>query len=324
LADHFREPNVESSMSLESATRTRIEQLIASNDVFLFMKGNRDAPQCGFSATVCGILDGLVEDYTTHDVLSDPDVREGIKEFSSWPTIPQLYVRGEFLGGCDIIQEMAGAGELATALGVQAPQLDRPPQITVTERAVQSLREASQGMPEESRLHLGIDARFQNKLFFAPPSDGTIGVEAGGITVYVDGFSAARADGATIDVIDTDQGPGFRIDNPNAPSAEVRQLTVQELKARMDSGAAGLIFDVRTPEERARASLPGTQLLNPDEAERIAALPKDTPLTFHCHHGGRSQAAAEHFAGLGFSEVYNLAGGIEAWSQEIDPEVPRY
>ena len=103
-------------MSLEPATQQRIEQLISSNDVVLFMKGNRNAPQCGFSATVCGILDGLLPEYATLDVLSDPEVREGIKEYSKWPTVPQLYVRGEFVGGCDIVREMHETGELKKLL----------------------------------------------------------------------------------------------------------------------------------------------------------------------------------------------------------------
>jgi monothiol glutaredoxin len=107
-------------MSLDPATRARIESLIASNDVVLFMKGSRSAPQCGFSATVVQILDSLVPDYETVDVLSDWSLREGIKEYSSWPTIPQLYVRGEFLGGCDIVREMYASGELSDKLGAPA------------------------------------------------------------------------------------------------------------------------------------------------------------------------------------------------------------
>ena len=104
-------------MSLDSATRQRIDEMIASNDVVLFMKGNREAPQCGFSSTVVGILNGLVADYATADVLADPAVREGIKEYSEWPTVPQLYVRGEFIGGCDIVREMYSNGELAKVVG---------------------------------------------------------------------------------------------------------------------------------------------------------------------------------------------------------------
>ena len=80
------------------------------------MKGDRHAPQCGFSATVIQILEELVPEYATVDVLSDPEIRNGIKEFSNWPTIPQLYVSGEFLGGCDIVREMYTNGELRDAL----------------------------------------------------------------------------------------------------------------------------------------------------------------------------------------------------------------
>ncbi|MBW2316352.1 MAG: Grx4 family monothiol glutaredoxin [Deltaproteobacteria bacterium] len=107
-------------MQLDQDTKTRIEGIVASDDVVLFMKGNRQAPQCGFSATVIQILDHLIPQYTTVDVLQDPEVRDGIKAFSQWPTIPQLYVKGEFVGGCDIIREMFQAGELQQTLGVQA------------------------------------------------------------------------------------------------------------------------------------------------------------------------------------------------------------
>jgi len=103
-------------VTLDDATRQRIEELIASDRVVLFMKGDRNVPQCGFSATVVQILDQLVPEYTTVNVLADPRVREGIKEFSSWPTIPQLYVGGEFLGGCDIVREMYSSGELEKLL----------------------------------------------------------------------------------------------------------------------------------------------------------------------------------------------------------------
>ena len=103
-------------MSLDDGTRTKLESIIGSDRVVLFMKGDRSVPQCGFSATVVQILDTMVPDYTTVDVLSAPDVRDGIKEFSSWPTIPQLYVGGEFIGGCDIIREMYQAGELQQKL----------------------------------------------------------------------------------------------------------------------------------------------------------------------------------------------------------------
>jgi monothiol glutaredoxin len=103
-------------MSLSEATRSKLASLIASDRVVLFMKGNRAAPQCGFSARVVQILDSLLPEYTTVDVLRAPDVREGIKEYSSWPTIPQLYLDGEFLGGCDIVTELYTTGELKQKL----------------------------------------------------------------------------------------------------------------------------------------------------------------------------------------------------------------
>lgn len=97
---------------MTQTTRQRIEDLIASGDVVLFMKGSRLFPQCGFSATVSQILASLLPEYETVDVLADPEIRSGIKEFSDWPTIPQLYIRGKFVGGCDIVRELHASGEL--------------------------------------------------------------------------------------------------------------------------------------------------------------------------------------------------------------------
>ena len=89
-----------------------IDQEVKSNDVVLFMKGSPGFPQCGFSGQVVQILDYLGVDYKGINVLADDDLRQGIKDYSSWPTIPQLYVKGEFVGGCDIVREMFQAGEL--------------------------------------------------------------------------------------------------------------------------------------------------------------------------------------------------------------------
>ena len=99
-----------------NSTADRIKNVIASSDVVLFMKGVPAAPQCGFSAAVVQILSSLAVPFRSVDVLSDPQVREGIKVFSNWPTIPLLYVKGEFLGGADIVREMFKAGELTALL----------------------------------------------------------------------------------------------------------------------------------------------------------------------------------------------------------------
>jgi monothiol glutaredoxin len=93
-----------------------IRGAIAGHDVVLFMKGNADRPMCGFSKMVVQILDHLGVDYFDVDVLADENIRAGVKEFSNWPTIPQLYVKGEFIGGCDIVREMFQTGELKTLL----------------------------------------------------------------------------------------------------------------------------------------------------------------------------------------------------------------
>jgi monothiol glutaredoxin len=97
---------------MDITTHDRIRQQVSDNPVVLFMKGTPVFPQCGFSATVVQILSHLGVKFKGVDVLADSSVREGIKEFSSWPTIPQLYVKGEFVGGCDIIREMFETGEL--------------------------------------------------------------------------------------------------------------------------------------------------------------------------------------------------------------------
>jgi monothiol glutaredoxin len=97
-------------------TTTRLDEIVRSNDVVLFMKGTALFPQCGFSSRAIAILDHLGVGYETVDVLQDPEIRQGIKAYSDWPTIPQLYVKGEFVGGSDIMMEMFEAGELQQLL----------------------------------------------------------------------------------------------------------------------------------------------------------------------------------------------------------------
>jgi len=97
-------------------TTTRIGEIVNSNDVVLFMKGTALFPQCGFSSRAVAILDHLGVQFETVDVLQDPEIRQGIKAYSDWPTVPQLYVKGEFLGGSDIMAEMFEAGELQQLL----------------------------------------------------------------------------------------------------------------------------------------------------------------------------------------------------------------
>jgi monothiol glutaredoxin len=100
--------------------KERIDALVKSNDVVLFMKGSTLFPQCGFSSRAVAILDHLGVPFETVDVLADPEIRTGIKEFSDWPTVPQLYVKGEFVGGSDIMMEMFESGELQQLIAANA------------------------------------------------------------------------------------------------------------------------------------------------------------------------------------------------------------
>ncbi len=101
---------------MTDATTARIEREISENPVMLYMKGNANFPQCGFSARVVQILSHMGVKFSTANVLEDPALRDGIKAFSNWPTVPQLYVKGEFVGGCDIVTEMFQSGELETLM----------------------------------------------------------------------------------------------------------------------------------------------------------------------------------------------------------------
>lgn len=97
-------------------TKNKIEEMIKSGEVVVFMKGNPDFPQCGFSANVVGLLDHLNVKYTSYDVLQDDLLRQGIKDYSDWPTIPQVYIKNEFIGGCDILNELVTSGEFEEIL----------------------------------------------------------------------------------------------------------------------------------------------------------------------------------------------------------------
>jgi monothiol glutaredoxin len=307
-------------MSLDPAVRSRIESLLAANPVVLFMKGNPRAPQCGFSSKAISALDATGVAYMHVDVLSDGEIREGIKAYGDWPTIPQLYIAGELVGGSDIILQMASSGELHTALGVPAP--DRtPPDIEITAAAADMLGKAIANAGEGFALQIQIDNGYNASLQLAPHDEGAIASESSGIRAQFDLPSAQRARGLRIDWADDERGKGLVIDNPNAPP-KVRAIAPAEAAQRVNAGGL-VIVDVRPADERAKAALAIPFANFDDGMEDIEASDKATPLAFLCHSGGRSGQAAEHFRALGFTEVYNISGGIEAWSM-FDPAIPRY
>lgn len=305
---------------MDPQTRERIQRVIDENEVVLFMKGTPEAPRCGFSATVVQILGSVGASFASVDVLSDPAVRDGIKEFSDWPTIPQLYVKKEFVGGADIVKELYGSGELEEKLGKDAGEV-QVPKITVTSRAAEALKGAVESGDEGIRFEIG--PQFQYGLSVGPQQARDVVVESAGVTLLLDRASAKRAEGTTIDYVTTPEGEAFKIQNPNEPP-KVKQLAPRELAELLKSDKKPALYDVRTPAERAKALIEGAKLLDRAAQDEILALPKDTPIVFHCHHGSRSQQAAEHFLGQGFTNVSNLSGGIDAWSVEVDPKVPQY
>ncbi len=304
---------------ITDAVRSRISGLVAQTPVVLFMKGTRRQPQCGFSAQVVQILDELVPEYETVDVLSSAELRDGIKEFSQWPTIPQLFVNGEFVGGCDIVRALHESGELSQLLSKPGAPAALP-KITISDAALKAFQGALVDAEGEV-LHLKIDAAFQNDLYFAVREPNTLELSVSGLTLFLDAGSARRADGMSIDFVDGESA-GFKIENPNQP-ATVKQLSPPELKAMLDRGAITL-FDVRPDHERALANIPVARSLDEAGQEYLFALDRNAPIAFICHHGMRSQNAAQQVLGEGFRNVYNLRGGIHAWSETVDPSVPRY
>jgi monothiol glutaredoxin len=313
-------PHDPSSSPLDPALRERIRRLLDGNRVVLFMKGDPAAPQCGFSARAVGALDGLGADYAHVDVLADPDIRDGIKAYGDWPTIPQLYIEGQLVGGADIIEQMAHTGELNVALGLPPP--DRtPPAIQISPAAFEMLHESLRDAGSGYTLKIDIDPRFNTRLQLAPVDAQAIATEIDGIRVQFDLASARRAEGLSIDWVDDERGRGLVIDNPNAPAA-VRTLSPLEAAGKLAAGAVTVV-DVRPPQERAFAQLKAAFATFDAGTEALEALPKDTPLAFLCHHGNRSAQAAENFRQAGFTEVYNIVGGIDAWAQ-MDPSIPRY
>ena len=122
-------------MTQMTDAKTRIDYTVKANDVVLYMKGTKGMPQCGFSSRVAGVLNYMGIDYADVNVLADDEIRQGIKDYSDWPTIPQLYVKGEFVGGCDIITEMTLSGELDQLFDQKGIAYDRD--------AAEKIREAN-------------------------------------------------------------------------------------------------------------------------------------------------------------------------------------
>ncbi len=305
-----------------SAVHRQISGILASHPVVLFMKGTPEQPRCGFSAKSADVLNNLVPGFKGVDVLTDDEIRQGIKTYGNWPTIPQLYINGELVGGSDIIMQLHNTGELHQLLGVAAPDRTAP-EIFISDAAASAIRA---GMADEPSLglHLRIDGRWQASFQLSAIEGHEIQATAQNLTVYMDVQTAARAKGLRIDWTESLQGAGLSITNPNAPSA-IKPLSVSALVSALKTPQAPLIIDVRPEHDRLRAPFPlPARALEGNTMQALEALNKTQPLAFLCHFGNSSRQAAEHFRSLGFTDVFNVEGGIDAYAREIDTSVVRY
>jgi monothiol glutaredoxin len=196
------------------------------------------------------------------------------------------------------------------------------PIIRLSEAAKRAIQDAAVEAGGDL-LRITVSDRFEYDLRVDARTETDVAVDCGAITILLDAASAQRADGLSIDFVTGPEGSGFTVDNPDQP-AGVQQLSARELKAMIDSGRPFELVDVRTEEERAIAKIEGSRLLDVDGHRYLLGLDRNTVIVFQCHHGIRSQSAAEYLLREGFRNLCNLQGGIDAWSQLVDPSVPRY
>jgi monothiol glutaredoxin len=300
--------------------KQQIDSLINNNAVVLFMKGTKDRPQCGFSKQVVGVLNNIISDFVTVDVLSDPHLRDGIKVYSSWPTIPQLYINREFVGGCDIVLDLYKKNELHKLLGIEKANVK--PNIIVTPAALTAFKNA-QGAEDGECIRITIGQDFEHGLGFDQKGSDDFTFDFDGLPIVMDPYSAARAEGLSIDYIQEDLDAGFAFENPNEPPM-VEELSVHDLKAWSDQGKNFLLIDVRPKTEWDIAHIDFAKPLFAMSTDELLALKKDQVIVFQCHHGNRSKRMGDTWRAKGFTKLYNLSGGIDAWSRQIDRTVPVY
>ena len=228
----------------------------------------------------------------------------------------------EFIGGCDLVEQLFISGELHEQLGGEKNGRSTVPKIHVSEEAAVVIK---QGLDrsENEVLHLTIDESFNHDFKIGPKDPSRTCVLAGGVEIHLDRDSLNRASNLKIGMIDSDKGYGFEIFNPNVASG-FKDISVQELKELEDSGEEFFLFDVRTMEERKIACLQNSIFLDESAVETIKNIDQDTRLIFYCHSGVRSQEAAKYFFDKGYTQSFNLVGGIDAWSVYVDPTIPRY
>jgi len=302
----------------------QIADLISHHQVVLFMKGTAEYPKCGHSSRAVELLERCGVEFEAVDVLADPAMRAAIKTYSNWPTLPQAYIDGEFVGGSDILAVLYERGELQKQLGVE-PEPEGPPmvELDVTDSAqavlASGLEEAAEGV-----VRFTVSPSYQYDLSLAPKVETDVVVPCGQVDVHVPRHCAARANGTTIDFARGPDGEGFRIKNPAEPPRP-HPVMPEELKRWLDGEREVQLFDVRSAEERQQAAIAAAKVMAPGgDVAALEGLPTDTTIVLFCHHGLQSGTAASRLCREGYSEVYVLTGGIDAWAAEVDPSIPRY
>ncbi len=296
---------------MNEQTKQTIESLISKNTCVLFMKGNPKHPQCGFSSNTVKILHDLIgDDFDYFNVLEDQEIREGIKEYGNWPTIPQLYINKELVGGNDIVTEMFNTGELQSLLNLPQPER-KIASITISDKAKENILAGIENIGS-SVLMLSIDGQFNTRFSIEEPKGYEVVSEIEEIKIYMDIGTAKRADGIEIDWVEDLNGAGLVIKNPNEPK-KVNQLSKADLQKGIESGQYNHIYDVRSESDFLNRSIDGSKRLDKPNMQEIEDFEKDTPLVFVCHVGNSSQGACEFYRKKGYTNVNNLVGGVTEW-----------
>lgn len=296
---------------MNEQTEQQINKLVNDSTCVLFMKGTPQHPQCGFSSNTSKILKDLLnEDFSYCNVLEDQNIREGIKEYGNWPTIPQLYINKELVGGNDIITEMYNTGELQSLLGLPQPERNEP-KVSISAKAKENILTGIENIGSNV-LMLFIDGQYNTRFSIEEPKGYEIVADVDGIKVYMDISSAKRAQGIKIDWVEDLQGAGLVIKNPNAPQ-EVKQITQEELAQGLQDGHFQHVYDVRSDMQFSQQFIPGSKRLDKENVQAIESLPKDTPLVFVCSVGNTSQGACDFYRKKGYTDVSNLVGGVTKW-----------
>ncbi len=280
----------------------------ASDEVAVFGLG-RDARL----EELIGLLTRHDAQPTIIDAREYPELSPLLAEPESHRHFPLLCLRGAIVGGLEAVRALEGRGELSQLLRVQPPA--KPPQLAISRTAMEQLRSAL--VQASQAIRLTISAELHHELGVDEFRPGDIELRVGELSIVLDGPSAGRAEGVAIDWVESPEGGGFRVDNPNEPHG-LRAVTPQWLVQSLEAEMGLYIIDARTEEEFEAGHLASAHPLDTATLDAIAALPRVTPLLFYCRSGTRSRRAAERHRELGFERVYWLEGGLEQWHRFVE------